>query len=292
MRRPGWLTFGKGGWATFGRQGLLPLAAVLIGFLAGVHLFFPTTAVLARLQAEVANRLPPGVTVELPQLTLRFPLRFCFDGVVVQTGVVGMAPVIFDRIELRPTLATLLARPGVRVDARGANGRLAGEIAFSGAVDLQLTDGRFDLPMPPSQLRLSGEIPKATLSGFFPLGPQSSLQARLNLNQLILHGGQGLGLAAAELPLGHLDANIDGAGRRLQLRQATLAGGAVQLEATGEILAQTSLPASRIDLALQLRLPAESDPALRGLFDLLGTPAADGLYRLRLQGPLANPTLK
>jgi type II secretion system protein N len=274
------------------RKGLLPLLVGLAGFLVGIHLFFPAAALRMRLLAEVQNRLPPGMTLTLQQLELNFPLRLGLDGVTLQTGLDGMPSVAFEQVELRPTWATLLGDPGLVIDAHGADGRLAGVVSLSGSVVLQLIDGRFELAFPPpSRLQVKGGGLAAVLAGRFPLGPQSTLRATLQLDQLLLRGGEGLGLATADLPLGHLQLEVEGTGRSLQVRTLTLAGGAVQVEGKGELLAQASLAASRIDLALQLRLADGGDPALRGLFDLLGTPQADGLYRFRLHGPLAKPAL-
>jgi len=287
----GWSGWGAGRLRLLGRL-LLPLVVALCGVLVGFHLFFPSAALKERLLQTLQRQLPPGATVTVAKVTAVFPLRLSLDNLVIG-GLSGPLPeVSFAHLGLSPTLASLFGSPGVTVAGRGPLGRFSGRLQRDGQVQLRLEEGRFGLIMPEwPQVRLSGELTALDFSGRLPPGPQSSLQLQVDAEGLTLNGLERFGLATQTLPLGALQLRIEGAGNSLQLRLLTLTGGVVELRGSGELLVQSTLPASRIDLALQLHLAEQVDPALRSLLDLAAPATADGDYRLRLRGPLRAPAL-
>jgi len=290
MQLKWWPTLSLGRFGIILRGVVAPLLLALFGFLLGLQLFFPDDVLRERLQAEANRQLPPGATLKLQQAELSFPFGVRLDGVRVRPGE-GLPELAFERIDLAPTFATLFGSPGVRLSAAGSLGQINGRFDRDGEVALQIEDGQLDLVLPQlPKLRLHGKLARVSLQGRLPLGPQSTLHATLRLSELALEGGESLGLAAATLPLGQLQLGVDGAGRSLTLRECSLSGGAVQIDCRGEVLAQNTPAASRIDLNLQIR-PAAADGGLRNLLELIGPPAADNSWALHLRGPLLAPTL-
>lgn len=273
-------------------QLLWPLLTALLGVLLGFHLFFPDAALTGWLQSRAQRQLPAGATLTVRHGTLAFPLRLALDDLELLNDKAGWPPLRLQRLALMPTWSTLLGSPGVRFSGNGPLGTFTGFFQHDGEVAFDLRDGTLALTLPQqSQLQLDGTLNRLQLAGRLPVGPQSTLQVRAAAGNLVLHGVKRFGLADDALALGHLQLQVEGAGRSLQLRELQLAGGVAELQASGELLLQPTLPASRVDLSLQLRPAANIDPALRGLLELAGAPEADGSYLWRLRGSLAAPKL-
>ena len=160
-------------------------------------------------------------------------------------------------------------------------------------VDLHLRDGRFNQPLPGMEnIVLSGVISSVDVVGAMQGGEDQPLRIEAAIDDLLLTGGEQLGLGQNELPFGQLSLDLAGAGRSLQINQLSLSGGVVKMSGAGKIIIQQPFAASRLDLKLNLRPEASADSGLRTLLELIGPVGKDGSHLIQLRGRLLAPQLK
>jgi hypothetical protein len=114
----------------------------------------------------------------------------------------------------------------------------------------------------------------------------------LNFSELSVQSPLLAGTASRPLTLGQLTLEGNGRGQAFTITRLESNGGDVALTGTGSVLLGRSVESSRLNLNLTLRPAATMPGELRGLFDLLGPPAGDGSYQLKIAGTLASPLLQ
>ena len=272
---------------------LLAAVIFLLSFIVGFFTSFPDTVLRTRLLTEVNRLLPAGNRFEAETVSLKFPLylqltksRLIMDSPLLPELALTM-------VELSPTMATLVGRPGLNVSADSELGQLEGNISRSGAVALYLRDGRFNLPIPQlSQLQLAGTISSLDLIGQLRAEKNEPIEFNAVISDLLLVGAKQLGVSQNEISLGQLTLALSGTGRSLQIEQFSLSGGAVAITGTGRVVLQQPFNASRLDLNLQIRPEAAATGDLRTLLELLGPVGKDGSHSLQLRGRLLAPQIK
>lgn len=271
---------------------VLALVLFLFCFFAGFFLAFPDAVLRDRLVAEVNHRLPPGNRLQAELVSLRFPMQLQARRVTLNMDHAPLSELSLASVTVSPTLASLFGHVGATVSVESELGNLDGTIFQSGEVDLHLRDGRFELPLPGTQLTLAGVISAVDLVGQLQADRGQPVMLKAQLDSLLLSGSSQIGLAEDTLPVGNLSASLNGAGRDLQVEQLNVSGGAIALNGGGRLVLQQPLGASRLDLSLQLRPEPGADPALRSLLELLAPPGADGVHVIQLRGRLQAPQLK
>ncbi len=267
------------------------LALLVAGFLIGLYLGLPATALKERIEAEALQRA--GIPLRIGELSLRFPPAVRLEKVRWQPG--GVKPELpIERLQLRPLWWSLFTgNPGAGFTARLLGGSAEGELRRNGAVQADLAQLTFAAPLSPtSALSLGGTLKSGDLLGTYPPQPESDAAVTLNLEGVHLLGLQAVGAESDRLDLGTVRIQAAGRGNSLKIERIEASGGALQLSGDGTFMLGQPLPASRLNLALTLQPGANFDPQLRELLSLFAKPAADGSLRLRLSGTLADPRLQ
>lgn len=267
------------------------LALLVIGFLLGLYLGLPTTALKERIEAEAQQRA--GIPLHIGELSLRFPPAVRLEQVRWQPE--GAKPELpIEQLQLRPLWWSLFtADPGTGFSARLLGGSAAGQLRRNGLVQADLAGLSFAGPLAPtSALSLGGTLKTGRIRATYPPQPDSETALTLDLEGVHLLGLQALGAATDRLNLGTLRLQAAGRGSSLKIERIEAGGGDLQLSGDGTFMLAQPLPASRLNLALTLQPGANFDPQLRDLLSLFAKPAADGSLRLRLSGTLADPRLQ
>lgn len=272
---------------------LLALFVFLLSFSLGFFATFPDTVLRDRLLSEVNRLLPAGNRLEAETVAIVFPLHLQLSNSRLIMESAPLPELSLATIELSPTLATLIGRSGLDISARSELGMLSGHIARSGEVDLQLRNGRLDLPFPEMEkIHLSGAISSLDLVGQLQAEKGESIRFNAVFDELSLTGAKQLGLGQDQIPLGQLSTSLSGSGRSLQIDQLSLEGGVVTVKGTGRVMLQRPFSASRLELNLNIRPETAADSNLRSLLELLGPVGKDGSHTLQLRGRLLSPQMK
>lgn len=272
---------------------LLAACIFLLSFSVGFFTSFPDAVLRARLLTEVNRLLPVGNRFEAETVSLEFPLHLQLSRSRLIMESAPLPELALTMVELSPTLATLIGRPGLNVSADSEFGQLEGTVSRSGEVALHLRDGRFNLPIPQLvQLQLEGTVDSLDLSGQLRAEKNEPIEFNAVISDLTLNGVKQLGVSQNEISLGQLSLSLTGAGRSLQIKQLSLDGGAVAITGTGRVVLQQPFNASRLELNLQIRPEAAATSDLRTLLELLGPVGKDGSHSLQLRGRLLAPQIK
>lgn len=281
-----WLQF-KAGKSSLLLQSALVVFVVGLCFLLGFFSSFPDTVLRDRLSSEVNRVLPAGHRLEMDTAALVFPLKLKLSDTRLIMAAAPIPELAMKSVELAPTFSSLIGRPGLEIYSQTDYGLIEGRIMSSGLVDLHISEGRFDLPLPElDQLSLSGALSSVDLVGQLQIEKDEPLQLNLVMNDLLLTGSRQLGVREDELPLGQLSVSLAGTGRTLQVEQLALNGGALIVTGSGRLLLQQPLSASRLELNLQIKPAANAGDDLRTLLGLLGPMSKDGSHTLQLRGRL------
>ncbi len=271
---------------------LIPVV-FLIFFLIGFFVSFPDTVLQNRVVREINRLLPAGNSFEADTVSFGFPLQLQIDQARLTLAHSPLPELQLSRVRLSPTLATLIGRPGLAIQAESEFGALDGSLHLSGEVDLHLRAGEFNFPfvgMP--NLQIEGMIKAVDLVGQMQLNKDEPMQLQALVDNLLLRGADQLGLGQTELALGTLSLQLAGSGRSQQIEQLSLSGGVVTVNGTGKIVVQQPIAASGLDLKLNLKPEASANSGLRTMLELLGPVGNDGAHQIQLRGRLFAPQLK
>ncbi|MDY0397084.1 MAG: type II secretion system protein GspN [Desulfuromonas thiophila] len=283
------------------RNRLLPLLALagltLLSCLAGFWLLFPTQALERRLNLEISRALkplvPPGFPLEVRLEGVSRPGLLRLNARQLQVRLPANQ-LQLDRLQLQlPLTALLTGKPRLLLRGQLFGGPLQLQAQTDGNISLQASamQAVAQLPALP-QLRLEAQLDNLHLQGQLQGQLLRTRQLSLTLAQLRLNGLEPLGGPAVPLELGRWQ--LDGQGSDSDTLQLQLDNPAGPLHLNGNARIQLSDNPQRSRLAGELQFGPLSDELAfaRPLLSLLGQPASDGRYRLRLGGTLARPQLR
>lgn len=271
---------------------LLSLLAVLVvGFFAGLYLFFPGDILAQRLEQAVASRTP--VRVRIGNLDLTFPPGLSAERVRLsgELPLEGLSPL--DRVTAKPLWSSLLqGRPGVALMARRGDGVLNLDLVRNGALTATAESFPLQVPLTASgTLNASGILRSANLESALPLEDKTESRLQLVLTAARVTGLSKVGGSRDTLNLGTVTLAIKGRGRSFDLVKCESSGGDLQVSGEGQLMLAEPLGNSRANLTLSLTPTANADPSLVDLLGLLAQKGRDGSYRIRLRGTLAQAGL-
>lgn len=283
------------------RNRLLPLLALagltLLSCLAGFWLLFPTQALERRLNLEISRALkplvPPGFPLEVRLEGVGRPGLLRLNARQLQVRLPANQ-LQLDRLQLQlPLTALLTGKPRLLLRGQLFGGPLQLQAQTDGNISLQASamQAVAQLPALP-QLRLEAQLDNLHLQGQLQGQLLRTRQLSLTLAQLRLNGLEPLGGPAVPLELGRWQ--LDGQGSGSDTLQLQLDNPAGPLHLNGNARIQLTDNPQRSRLAGELQFGPLSDELAfaRPLLSLLGQPASDGRYRLRLGGTLARPQLR
>lgn len=283
------------------RNRLLPLLALagltLLSCLAGFWLLFPTQALERRLNLEISRALkplvPPGFPLEVRLEGVGRPGLLRLNARQLQVRLPANQ-LQLDRLQLQlPLTALLTGKPRLLLRGQLFGGPLQLQARPDGNISLQASamQAVAQLPALP-QLRLEAQLDNLHLQGQLQGQLLRTRQLSLTLAQLRLNGLEPLGGPAVPLELGRWQ--LDGQGSDSDTLQLQLDNPAGPLHLNGNARIQLTDNPQRSRLAGELQFGPLSDELAfaRPLLSLLGQPASDGRYRLRLGGTLARPQLR
>ena len=290
-RRPAGKTPGTTGRGLWGVP-LLALPVLLGGWLAGLLLWFPSAALETRLEQDANNHLRGMGRLELEGLSPRLPFAIGVREGTLNLTQPTMAIAATD-LAIAPLWRSLLGgNPGLSFSARLLGGETQGFARRSGELHLNLRDLRLALPLlENSQLAVEGILNRGAFTGLWPPRDGSVSRLLLTLTGVRLTGLSTLGATHDALELGTLELVGIGQGKVLKIERLEARDGHLIGTGTGSLLLADQLPASRMNLTLNLKTTAEIDGQLRELLNVLVPPAPDGSLVLRLSGTLARPRL-
>lgn len=281
--------------APFAGQGLKfylgALALLLFGFIAGFYLFFPTSILQQRLEAEIASRTPMDVRIK--SVSLLFPPGLQARDLHL-TG--GSPPTEFtvDQISLSPLWRTLVGKnPGLAFHSNVLGGQVAGNLRKDGSLSANLQSLTFSAPVGgPLPIQLAGRLGKGDFQGALPLQSAAQTSISLALEQIRVSGLAALGLSEDTLVLGTVVLNGSGRGNALKIDRLSASGGNLEVTGDGTVMLAEPLDRSRLNLNLVLRPGQQLDKTLADLLEVFAQAQPDGTFRLRLTGSLRSVTIQ
>ncbi|WP_282753984.1 type II secretion system protein GspN [Desulfuromonas thiophila] len=283
------------------RNRLLPLLALagltLLSCLAGFWLLFPTQALERRLNLEISRALkplvPPGFPLEVRLEGVGRPGLLRLNARQLQVRLPANQ-LQLDQLQLQlPLTALLTGKPRLLLRGQLFGGPLQLQARPDGNISLQASAMQAVVQLPAlPQLRLEAQLDNLHLHGQLQGQLLRTRQLSLTLAQLRLNGLEPLGGPAVPLELGRWQ--LDGQGSDSDTLQLQLDNPAGPLHLNGNARIQLTDNPQRSRLAGELQFGPLSDELAfaRPLLSLLGQPASDGRYRLRLGGTLARPQLR
>lgn len=274
--------------------GVLPwaLPVLLGGWLVGLLLWFPSAALETRLEQEANNHLRGQGHLELEGLLMRLPFA-----IGVREGTLNLVQptmaIAAKDIAAAPLWRSLFSgNPGLSFSARLLGGEAQGFTRRDGELDLKLRDLRLALPLlENSQLAVEGTLTQGAFTGRWPPRDGSESRLLLTLTGVRLTGLSTFGAEGDALELGTLELVGGGQGKAFKIERLEARDGQMTGTGSGSLLLADQLPASRINLTLNLKTTANMDGQLRDLLTALVPPTPDGSLILRLSGTLARPRL-
>ncbi|MBE0596323.1 MAG: type II secretion system protein GspN [Desulfuromonadales bacterium] len=270
------------------RSYLIGLGLLLVAFVVGIYLFFPTRALQERIEREAAKG---AVTLTMSDLDLLFPPGLRGTEVTVQVAPSYRQSFEINRVAVRPLWSTLFGTdPGIAFQAQLLGGELAGQARKRGSVVAQARGITFaERPITGSLIEVAGTLTTGQFTGAVPLTAGTDSRLELTLDQARINGMEGLGVANGTLNIGQIVLRGEGKGNAFRIDELEARGGDLQLSGSGSLLVGQPFERSRLNLNLILTPATGIDPALRDLLELFATAGTDGSYRLRLGGTLASP---
>lgn len=271
---------------------LWALPALFGGWLAGLLIWFPSAVLETRLEVEANNYLRGQGHLELEGLTPRLPFA-----IGVREGTLNLVQptmaVAAKDLTAAPLWRSLLGgNPGLSFSARLLGGEAQGFVRRDGELDLKLRDLRLALPLlENSQFSVEGTLARGAFTGLWPPRGGSESRLFLTLTGVRLTGLGTLGAKGDALELGTLELVAGGQGKAFKIEHLEAHDGHLIGTGSGSLVLADKLPASRMNLTLNLKTTGEMDGQLRELLSVLVPPAPDGSLTLRLSGTLARPRL-
>lgn len=271
----------------------LPAAGLfLCSLLVGFYASFPTGVLQQRLIAGIEQQLP--VQVAVADLRLLPPMNLRSSRAELSFAEMPGYRLDLQALRVGPWWASLFSTdPGLAGRAEVAGGTVSLQMRESGRLVGSLSGASLELPLPTTPpVQLAGRVTSARLESTVPLLQTGESRLTVEAEQIVLRG---LTLGATDeagLPLGRLHLQATGQGRSFRIERFETAGGAFEVTATGTLLLAAELSGSRLNLNLVVRAGSAADADLASLLELAGPRQADGSYRLRLAGTLANPVLR
>jgi type II secretion system protein N len=286
-RRPA-LNFAAG--APPWRQLLLGVAAFVLALLLGLLLAFPT----APLKQKVVEAFRQyQASAELESLTLSPLLALQGRNLTIRPDNPSLPPLAVERFSVRPLWLSLLAAdPGLHIDAELLQGTLQAATHQDGRLQAEAKGLHVALPLKDGIATVTATLAAGRLQRGAGGGQKADQALSLTFSELLVQSPLLAGSASRPLTLGQLNLEGNGRGQAFNITRLESSGGDVALTGSGSVLLGRTLESSRLNLNLTLR-PTPSMPGeLRGLLDLLGPPAGDGSYPLKVAGTLASPLLQ
>ncbi len=279
---------GRGPWGML----FLALPVLLGGWLAGLLIWFPASALETRLEQVANTQLHGQGHLDLEGLSPRLPLALG-----VRAGTLSLVQpnmtITAQDIGAAPFWHSLLGgNPGLRFSARLLGGEAQGSARRDGELVLNLRDLHLVFPLlENSQLAVEGTLTRGSFAGRWPPRDGSDNRLLLSLTGVRLTGLSAFGSNSDHLELGTLELVGVGQGKAFKIERLEARDGHLVGTGGGSLLLADQLPASRMNLTLNLKTTGEMDGQLRELLSVLVPPAPDGSLTLRLSGTLARPRL-
>jgi len=265
------------------------LLVILLAFLVGIYLFFPSQAVVQLLTDRLAAET--GVQAEVGDATLLFPPGLRLDA--VRVNVPQAPPLALARLTLRPFWGALLqGDPGIAFNARLFDGEIDGTATRSGTVQASATGlhGSFPLPGLPSSSLTIGRL-DGDFHGQLQRNRLAPHELAVNLTDVQVDGLKALKVPNGTIRLSSGNLRLEGKGGPLKVTTLETAGD-LALRGSGIIQPATPPVNSRLRLSLELRPGDTASPELTRLLPLVGPPRPDGSVALQLLGTLGAPQLR
>ncbi|MEW6427407.1 MAG: type II secretion system protein GspN [Thermodesulfobacteriota bacterium] len=277
-----------------GRPALHLGAAIvcLAAMVAAFVVFFPYGPACRYLEGEILRRT--GLAVTIGDLAWGLPPRLRLFRLTWQPPVADWPPVTVDELTAAPVWSSLIGgNVAVALEARLGAGLLRGELRQDG--DLRGEVAALALrPFFPARFAYP---PQGNVHGSFVGGGGNGGAGRIGF-ELTLSGLDVDGLAAVgfdndRLSLGDVGIRGEVADGRLSVAELGSQGGELVVRGSGSLLLAADPRQAGLAVRLEVRPAGELDPLLAGLLAAGGaTAAADGTYRLQLDGTLARPQLR
>lgn len=267
------------------------LALLLVGFVAGFYIFFPTSVLQQRLEAEIAGRTPMDVRIK--SASLLFPPGLQAKGIRL-TGGSPASEFTVDQISLSPLWRTLLGKnPGLAFHSNVLGGQVAGNLRKDGSLSASLQSLTFSAPVGGAlPIQLAGRLGKGDFQGALPLQSAAQTSISLALEQIRVSGLAALGLSEDTLALGTVNLSGNGRGNAMKIERLSASGGNLEITGDGTVMLAEPLDRSRLNLNLVLRPGQQLDQTLADLLEVFAQPQPDGSFRLRLTGSLRSVTIQ
>jgi type II secretion system protein N len=269
---------------------LLGIGLFGLAFLLGFLLGFPTAAV----KQKIVNAFREHqATAELQSLRLSPFLSLEGKNLTIRMDDTSLPPLAVERFSLRPLWGTLFsAQPGAKIDANLLQGEVQAEVQGGGdGLQVQANGLHFTLPIENGMATLSGTLASGRLQRTGGDRKTGESTLALVFGELSAQSPLLATTANRPLALGQVTLDARGRGQAYSITRLESNGGDLSLTGTGNVLLGRTAATSRLNLALKLRPTASLPAELKGLLDLMATPAGDGSYSVQISGTLSQPMI-
>lgn len=266
--------------------------AFIVGMFMSVWWLLPIEQLQQRVLQQVSQET--GVQLQGENAALVFPFGLSLD-LTIRSEVPELNDLKINNLRLNPVWTSLVTgSPAARMKGSLAGGEFVSIITSDSDLSAELSDidlvqvTRSDLPY-----RLQGALfAQADAEQLEGGGQRAQGDFQITVSQAVALGLDQIGLDA-ELPLGQLEIAGQFSNMRINLEQAIMTGGAMDVSGSGTIFVGATPAQTRLNLNVRLQ-PTEQTPAgLRDLLTLTGVrPGADGSYQVQIGGNLARPTMR
>jgi len=273
-----------------GRLFVLCLLLFVVSAMCSFWVNFPAEIIQQRLLQQVAQET--GLSLRGQNATMLLPAGMQFD-LVVDPDIPGINDLEFDALQITPNWVSLLtATLAINLNASFAGGEVAIDATRDGLLNVEFADISVEqlqqnLPYQLSGL-LTGQLSEVKI------GKKTAASGEFSVK---LKGSNFLGLEKIGLPAKLVIGNVVIAGKfggkRLNIDNVEITGGALRVSGGGNIIIGKTLKQTRLNLNIRLNPTASTPDSLHDLLKLTGIrPTVDGSYLLRFGGTLLKPTIR
>ncbi|MBW2519772.1 MAG: type II secretion system protein GspN [Deltaproteobacteria bacterium] len=260
-------------------------------FFAGIYLFFPVSALKDRLLQEVAARTSAQMSIE------NVAVRPLLNVVAHQLSITDSwlpRPIEIDRLVIAPLWTSLFGGdPALTINAEVYGGDMTCDWSQEGQIQLLANRIHLDLPVnSPIAFRLDAMLDSAQLNTRSRLDNDTLTELDLTFHRTRVRGLKLAGDRSSELDLGKVRLRVDGQGRTMRIKSLTAEQADVDINGSGVVFIGRTVSSSRLDVRVNIRPGPNLDQEIASLLELIGKPNPDGLYTVRVSGPLNDPRVK
>ena len=271
----------------------LAVVLLLVGWGAGLLLFFPTAALENRIENEITAQLHGKGHLVMEEVALRLPLALSARQAMLHLNQSPIAEIPVTELRVKPLWLSLpTGNPGLAFEGAIMGGHAEGFVRRRGEIHLELSNLQLAFPLlKNSTLAVAGTLARGQLSAHWPPVENAENYLSLSIDNVEVTGLDAIGAASKKLELGTLVLQGNGTGNSFKLDRIESSDGQLSMTGSGTLLLANPIEKSRINLSGSLKPTPEFDPQLLDLLKTFSKEVA-GNFPFTISGTLSRPQIK